>query len=303
METLRRLAAVDDYDPTTGTFLTRDPLDGVDGTPTTEANPYHYADNDPLNKTDPLGLRPGVREREADHELFRIGPSPHLRSGSGCPRYYMAIVGAPRLCTASSILREAVHHDRFMSELERFAAFVTARLHPSPNLRTEPAALAIIDEMSEFGDVSRKYGPGFVLVTGSGSNEYFNHMVREDTAAFTRGRYIFCGARCDSPIARAFIIAHERVHVAQYKKYGAFMGSGLLDRSGEIGLSQLEREWTEANFSGTDVRCQNRYEYPAYKSNEGMEGGGMNDGMDDPHCAQTHPYWEWVWHGDQTYVL
>jgi len=46
-----------DYDTRTGTLTTRDPLDGVDGTPTV-ANPYHYADNDPLNTTDPLGLRP-----------------------------------------------------------------------------------------------------------------------------------------------------------------------------------------------------------------------------------------------------
>jgi len=45
-------------DPTTCTFLTsRDPLDGIDGTPTV-ANPYHYVDNNPINKTDPLGLRP-----------------------------------------------------------------------------------------------------------------------------------------------------------------------------------------------------------------------------------------------------
>lgn len=33
-----------------------DPLDGVNGTPTV-ANPYHYADNDPVNRADPLGLR------------------------------------------------------------------------------------------------------------------------------------------------------------------------------------------------------------------------------------------------------
>lgn len=46
-----------DYDPTTGSFTTTDPLDGVDGTPTV-ANRYHYADNDPLGMVDPLGLRP-----------------------------------------------------------------------------------------------------------------------------------------------------------------------------------------------------------------------------------------------------
>jgi RHS repeat-associated protein len=50
-----------DYDPQTGTFTTVDPLDGVDGTPTV-ANPYHYTDNDPLNKTDPIGLRAGDPE-------------------------------------------------------------------------------------------------------------------------------------------------------------------------------------------------------------------------------------------------
>jgi len=40
-----------------GGVITRDPLDGVSGT-TTVANPYHYSDNDPLNKTDPTGMRP-----------------------------------------------------------------------------------------------------------------------------------------------------------------------------------------------------------------------------------------------------
>ncbi|MBI2705043.1 MAG: hypothetical protein HYX32_07105 [Actinobacteria bacterium] len=65
------------YDPATGTFLTRDSLDGEDGH-TTVANPYHYADNDPLNRVDPLGLRPGkacaneVREAYKDQK-FDVG--------------------------------------------------------------------------------------------------------------------------------------------------------------------------------------------------------------------------------------
>lgn len=57
------------YDPRTGTLLTRDPLDGVNGT-STVANAYHYADNDPLNKTDPLGLRPD------DDDTFDPPPVP-----------------------------------------------------------------------------------------------------------------------------------------------------------------------------------------------------------------------------------
>jgi RHS repeat-associated protein len=51
-----------DYHPSTGRFTTPDPLDGLDGTPTV-ANPYHYADNDPLNKQDPTGLRPDSEEQ------------------------------------------------------------------------------------------------------------------------------------------------------------------------------------------------------------------------------------------------
>ena len=44
--------------PELGRFATIDPLDGVVGT-VVETNPYHYANNDPVNLLDPLGLRPG----------------------------------------------------------------------------------------------------------------------------------------------------------------------------------------------------------------------------------------------------
>jgi len=43
------------YDPTTGTFTTRDPLDGVEGS-TTVSGPHHYVKNDPVNSSDPTGL-------------------------------------------------------------------------------------------------------------------------------------------------------------------------------------------------------------------------------------------------------
>jgi RHS repeat-associated protein len=46
-----------DYDPTTSTFTTTDPLNGVNGT-TVLNNPYHYTNNTPLNMVDPDGMRP-----------------------------------------------------------------------------------------------------------------------------------------------------------------------------------------------------------------------------------------------------
>lgn len=59
-----------DYQPASGTFTTTDPLDGAPGTPTV-AYPYHYADNDPLDKVDPLGLSPGQSPLVGSEEWFR----------------------------------------------------------------------------------------------------------------------------------------------------------------------------------------------------------------------------------------
>ena len=55
------------YDPNTRSFLAPDPLPPVPGTPVA-ANPYHYANNDPLNLLDPLGLRPMT---DADLQAYR----------------------------------------------------------------------------------------------------------------------------------------------------------------------------------------------------------------------------------------
>lgn len=46
-----------DYEPTTGTFTTPDPLDGLPST-TVETSRYQYAFNDPVQWTDPNGLSP-----------------------------------------------------------------------------------------------------------------------------------------------------------------------------------------------------------------------------------------------------
>ncbi len=59
-------AAFRDYDPTTGTWLQQDPL-GVDG----GTNIYAYAENDPVNLSDPLGLC--VRQLTLEARAERAG--------------------------------------------------------------------------------------------------------------------------------------------------------------------------------------------------------------------------------------
>lgn len=84
-----------DYDPVVGAFTSRDPLDGVDGTPTV-ANPYHYADNDPLNKVDPTGLRPKDRELRGGltpRSIGAIGPAGDRGCSQRVPRPGIDLTG------------------------------------------------------------------------------------------------------------------------------------------------------------------------------------------------------------------
>lgn len=72
-------------------FLTRDPLPGVEGT-TSVANPYTYSHNDPLNKTDPLGLR------AQDSPDFEPPSPPDPKPSTGvdppdCARYRSGRIG------------------------------------------------------------------------------------------------------------------------------------------------------------------------------------------------------------------
>jgi RHS repeat-associated protein len=58
-----------DYQATLGQFTTIDPLEGVIGA-TTVANPYHYTDNNPLNKVDPTGMRASLLGMVSDREAL-----------------------------------------------------------------------------------------------------------------------------------------------------------------------------------------------------------------------------------------
>ncbi len=61
------------YDPATRQFLSPDPLPGIPGT-AVAANPYHYAGNDPIGHTDPLGLEPVSFEQYQSLREQATGP-------------------------------------------------------------------------------------------------------------------------------------------------------------------------------------------------------------------------------------
>jgi RHS repeat-associated protein len=75
-----------DLDPTLGAFFQPDPLDGINGTPTI-TNPYHYTDNNPLNKQDPTGMRPADRSLRSPRGLRGGGifQSPQPPPQVACP--------------------------------------------------------------------------------------------------------------------------------------------------------------------------------------------------------------------------
>lgn len=86
-----------DYQPTTAGFTTTDPLEGVPGTPTI-AHPYHYADNNPLNKTDPTGMRPGASPLASDP--VASSPTPRLPSRKYGARPTIAFFRLPKPLSA-----------------------------------------------------------------------------------------------------------------------------------------------------------------------------------------------------------
>ncbi|MFV0317966.1 MAG: RHS repeat-associated core domain-containing protein, partial [Microthrixaceae bacterium] len=97
------------YDPTTGTFTTTDPLPGIPGT-TTLNNPYHYTNNNPLNLTDPTGLQPTDKDFTCryswaqslcDHSDTIIGVASIVAAGA------IAVAAAPAFAAYGTITAAA----------------------------------------------------------------------------------------------------------------------------------------------------------------------------------------------------
>ncbi len=137
------------YDPTTGTFLSPDPLDGVDGE-TTVANPYHYTSNDPLNFTDPLGLSrlrdPDMGPCPPSYAEVTTPPSSYdALAGNNSGSYVQCEFRAPECMPSGSFVPPAVGHssagaDASWQELSR------ARNRWAQGQQTDAVLWAVFEE-------------------------------------------------------------------------------------------------------------------------------------------------------------
>lgn len=118
------------YDPTTGQFLSVDPLDGVDGTATV-ANSYQYSNNGPSNYSDPTGLRPDDDAFRPDADAFRDPCwGRHQNDDNGwmgsrpgeewAEAGILSQVASPKPCFLLPVGRERVsYHGQSISPIER----------------------------------------------------------------------------------------------------------------------------------------------------------------------------------------
>ncbi len=255
-----------DYDPATGTFLTPDPLDGVDGTPTV-ANGYHYADNDPVNKQDPLGLRP------SDDTTF-VDPPP----APPCPEGQQpwSTPGNPSIhVSANEVCSPPWETDRFVDFVNWLAGWnkelAISTFHANLKLRTTSPMnedLAFVQGLAAIkGGADLRICAPTGTAVGGGFGSVNAHVmclwnvpraavgafiVNDDALAYTQGHYVFCKTRdnCGSPddIRDPNQLAHELVHVRQWETYGdAFAGMYL-----------------GAEATGNSGPCGNPYEREAY---------------------------------------
>lgn len=257
-----------DYDPISGTFLTRDPLDGVTGT-TTIANPYAYAYNDPINRQDPTGLRPND---DAFDVATTVPPDPTCPDGQsvlstpGSPSQHRSsyqICGSPD--TSDGFVEVVNWLARWNKSAALLAFHANLLLYTSSPLN-EGLAYRQAKVAIRSGAALRICAEDGTSV-GGGHGAIRTHVmclwnvprfavgafiVNADALAYTQGHYVFCKAKenCGSPSDLRYPnqLAHELVHVRQWETYGdAFAGMYLGEEA-----------------RGNSGQCKNPYEREAY---------------------------------------
>ncbi len=125
------------YDPTTGSFLTQDPLPDAAGTPTI-GNPYHYAGNDPLDEGDPTGQR--ATDTSGSLDVLSSATTNPACNGSNTAAYYCdGRIGPP---PPGAAIEDLYYYQYTLNWNPR-----DSRQNPVPSLANRSAAVALMAKL------------------------------------------------------------------------------------------------------------------------------------------------------------
>jgi RHS repeat-associated protein len=207
------------YDPSTGAFTSKDPIDGVDGTTTLgQGLSYSYAGNDPLGRVDPTGMQ--------SDDAFKTpgdgdGLTPKFCDISNCgPKRAQQLTSSEIMAIRPHLNWISVSQSRVSESLDLVYPFINAL---SPTVNEHAMIIATILNESGFDWNSlegiNKYCPGY-----DGGCEF-------------RGRGL-----------------GHLTGEANYQRFGgkAFVKNPELARSRDRGPAVMMKFWAE--YSGGDLR-------------------------------------------------
>ena len=217
-----------EYDPATGGFLTEDPLDGDPGSPV-ESSPYHYAQNDPVNFVDPLGLKPvgdaGVGGNFQGHPFLVLATSSGYRTTLDA---FLDATGESErraVGTSSGYTRAdgrvVADYARYRSGFGSLSNYVTARNLALIVRGTTVASLAL-GGLDAFASGQKAYNQSSALTSG-------------DRALVTAGAVAVSAGKTAAQIGGAYVLGSAAAAGCVATGVGAILVVGCAAVGGAVG--------------------------------------------------------------------
>lgn len=216
-------------------------------------------DNDPLNKTDPLGLR--ARDAGMTAAAMSSCPGGEVITTPGNPSLHESM-GTEQCLPWSPGGIDWIPGSELRTLL-RFSGYIMRHTSsPAAEAAAFPQAVAAIASGADLGicatagtSVGGGFGPisaDVLCIWNAPASAVAGFVVNDDALAYTQGHYVFCKLKvhCGSPTDIYFPnqLAHELVHVRQWENDGDLFAA----------------EYLSAEASGNSGQCGNPYEREAY---------------------------------------